>query len=581
MEAEAMKKQAPPVTADKIGPHAHGPSMTRRRLLRRGLTAGGTAAALSLAEGWARRFDAAAFGATAAPAPGGPVVLTLFGLPTRLVGSTEVAAFYVLLLVHDVLVRPDWNTGKPVPRLAERWTRSGDGLTYTVSLRSAAFQDGQPVTAEDVKFSYEFYLHPQYPLTEEDLLQIQGAQAYKQGKAKDVSGITVVDAKTVRFTLDRHYAFFVESILGSDHFIMPQHGWTGVDMSRITEHPYARAPIGAGPYRLADWKQNDSMTFEAFHGYWRGQPTVSRAVVRWIPEPSTLEAELRAGNVDAASILPDDFPAFQQDPRVRALQMTAEYCYWFSFNHQHPLFRDVRVRQALAQAVDRDTMVRALAKGYGRVVNSIIPPSSPLYDTSLPGYPYNPTQAQALLREAGCVPGPGGILQKDGVPFRVRYSFLSEKRYQDVALVVQQYLQQVGVALTLQPLERGEFFGRYWQPANAANIEMVGLSLYVLPPIEPLQASLEGAFLGSSSWARCLQYQNAEVDALLGQAAGAVDAGALKTIYYRLQEVLQNDVAWVVLYRPDELWAVRRRVTTPQLRELAQLYDSVPQWKVT
>ena len=551
--------------------------VTRRGLLRRGLAAG-VGTALPLAGPWIRVFDARAAGATA----GGPqVVLTLFGLPTRLVGSTEVTAFYVELLIHDVLARPDWKTGTPVPRLAERWTRSADGRSYTVSLRNAQFQDGRPVTAEDVKFSYEFYLHPQYPLLDEDLREIQGADAYRQGKAQEVTGIAVVDQRTVRFTLDRRYAFFVESILGSEHYIMPKHGWTGVDMSRMLEHPYARAPIGAGPYRLVDWKQNDSMTLEAFPGYWRGRPSVERAVVRLIPEPSTLEAELRAGDVDAAAILPDDFPAFQQDPKVQAIRMTAEFCYWFSVNHQHPLFRDARVRQALALAVDRDTMVRTLAKGNGRVVNSIIPPQSPLYDTSLPGYPYNPSRAQLLLREAGCTPGPGGVLQKDGVPYRVRYNFLSEKRYQDIGLVVQQYLRQVGVELTLQPLERGEFFGRYWQPANAGNIEMVGLSLYVLPPNSPLQGSLERAFLSTSSWARNLQYQNPEVDGLLRQAAGAVDSGALRTIYFRLQEVLQNDVAWIVLFRPDELWAVRRRIVMPPVRELAQLYDSVPEWKVT
>jgi peptide/nickel transport system substrate-binding protein len=226
-------------------------------------------------------------------------------------------------------------------------------------------------------------------------------------------------------------------------------------------------------------------------------------------------------------------------------------------------------------------MVRTLARGYGRVVNSIIPPQSPLYDASLAGHAYNPAGARDLLREAGFAPGPDGVLQKDGRPFRVRYNFRSEKRYQDVGLVVQQYLRQVGVDLTLQPLERGQFFGRFWQPANAPNIEMVGLSYYVLSPIEPLQASLEGAFLSSTQWARNLQYHNPEVDALLAQAASAVDPGALRTIYYRLQEVLSNDVAWVVLFRPDELWALRRRITTPPVHELAQLFDSVARWHVT
>jgi peptide/nickel transport system substrate-binding protein len=546
--------------------------LTRREFIRRNLAAGGAAAAALLG-------PASAAFAAGAPGGGAPVVLTLFGLPTRLVGSTEVTAAYVLLLVHDVLARPDWNSGKPVPRLAERWSRSVDGRSYTVSLKPANFQDGRPVTAADVKFSYEFYLHPQFPLTEQALLEIEGAAAYKQGRASTVSGITVLDPQTVRFTLGRRYAFFVEGILGAD--IMPKHAWAGVDMSRMLEHPYAQRPVGAGPFRLTDWKQNDSMSFQAFSGYWNGRPSVDRAVVRWIPEPATLEAELRAGNVDASVILPDDFPAFQRDPRVRPLRMTAEYCYWFGFNHRHPFFQDRRVRRALAQAVDRETMVRTLARGYGRTVNSIIPPQSPLYNASLTGPRYDPAGAKDLLREAGFTPGPDGILQKDGRPFRVRYNFLSEKRYQDVGLVVQQYLREVGVDLTLQPLERGQFFGRYWQPANAPNIEMVGLSYYVLWPVEPLQASLEGAFLSTSQWARNLQYNNPEVDGLLREAASAVETGALRTIYYRLQEVLVNDVAWVVLYRPDELWAVRRRIETPPVHELAQLFDSVARWRMT
>jgi peptide/nickel transport system substrate-binding protein len=547
--------------------------LTRRDFMKWNFTAGGAAAATALLGPATEAFAAGAAGS------GAPVVLTLFGLPTRLVGSTEVTAAYVLQLVHDVLARPDWSTGKPVPRLAERWSRSADGRSYTVSLRSANFQDGQPVTAEDVKFTYEFYLHPQFPLTEEALLEIEGAAAYKQGHASAVTGITVLDPRTVRFTLTRHYAFFVEGILGAE--LMPKHAWAGVDMSRMLEHPYAQRPVGAGPFRLTDWKQRDSMTFQSFPNYWNGRPSVERAVVRWIPEPATLEAELRAGNVDASVILPDDFPAFQRDPRVRPLQMTAEYCYWFGFNHRQPFFQDVRVRRALAQAVDRETMVRTLARGYGRTVNSILPPQTPLYNASLTGHRYDPAGARNLLREAGFAPGPNGILQKDGRPFRVRYNFLSEKRYQDVGLVVQQYLREVGVDITLQPLERGEFFGRYWQPANAPNIEMVGLSYYVLWPVEPLQASLEGAFLSTSQWARNLQYSNPEVDALLREAASAVDAGALRTIYYRLQEVLVNDVAWVVLYRPDELWAVRRRIETPPVHELAQLYDSVARWRVT
>src|SRR5262249_7648596 len=108
------------------------------------------------------------------------VVLAMWGLPTRLVGGLEAAGSYVLLQIHDVLAKTD-EKGAPVPRLAEKWTRSADGKTYTITLRPAKFQDSKPVTAEDVKFSYELYLHPKFPVTSPGLLQIEGAQDVKDG----------------------------------------------------------------------------------------------------------------------------------------------------------------------------------------------------------------------------------------------------------------------------------------------------------------------------------------------------------------------------------------------------------------
>ena len=556
----------------------NAPVMPRRAFFRRAAVVGGGSAVAVTVGRHRSWWDTLALAAPGRAQRMGRVTVALFGLPTRIVGSTEVTAAYLFLLVHDVLARPDWTTGQPVPRLAERWERSADGRSYSIHLRSAKFQDGQPVTAEDVKFSYEFYLHPKFPTTPQGLREIEGAQDYKQGNVREVTGITVIDPRTVRITLKRRYAFFVDGILGNS-YIMPKHGWAGVDMARMLEHPYARRPVGAGPYRLVDWKEGDSITLDAFADYFGGKPLVDRVVVRWIPEPSTVEAELRAGHLDAAAVLPDDVDGFRRDARFQVLRMTAEFSYWFGFNHQHLLFKDVRVRQACYHAVDRQEMVRTLVKGQGRVVNTIVPPQSLAYDPALKGYPYDPQRARQLLREAGFTGGPGGILQRDGKMFRVRYSFLSEKRYQDIALIVQQYLRQVGIALMLEPLERGDFFGRFWQPANAANIEMVGLSLYTTAP-GPIQRSFETVFHSSGLWARILQYHNPEVDTLLDHAAAAVDRGALRTIYFRLQEVLAADVSWVMLFRPDELWALQRRIGLPETRELSQLFASIPGWRI-
>ncbi|MGQ0570862.1 MAG: ABC transporter substrate-binding protein, partial [Armatimonadota bacterium] len=470
-------------------------------------------------------------------------VIAIWGLPTRLIGSSEAVGGYVLLQIHDVLARTD-DTGKPEPRLAEKWTRSADGRTYTITLRQAKFQDGRPITAEDVKFSYEFYLHPQYPITPAGLLQIDGAQDVKQGRAREVRGITVVDPRTVRVALTNRYTFFVDQILGN--YILPKHALAGADMGRILEHPYARKPIGAGPYRLAEWRDRDSMIFEAFPDYWHGRPNVDRLILRLITEPATVMAEVRAGNIDAGQILPDEFENFQREQRLQVLRMPGDISFWFSFNHGHPFFRDVRVRQAIYHALDRDLMVRTLQKGYGRVVNSPVHPSLWQYNPALQGYAYDPARARALLSEAGFTPGPGGVLQREGRPFRVRYTFLSEKRYQDQGLMIQQFLRQVGIEVTLEALERGDFFGRFFTAANSANIEMVGIAWFNL--LFPPQFELDGNFRSTGAFSRLFGYSSTEIDELLQQANTAPERGTLKTIYFRVQEIILRDVPRVMTF---------------------------------
>jgi peptide/nickel transport system substrate-binding protein len=503
------------------------------------------------------------------------VVIAMWGLPTRLIGTSEAVGGYVLLQIHDVLGMTD-RAGNPVPRLAEKWERGADGKTYTVRLRAAKFQDGSPVTADDVKFSYEFYLHPRYPVTPTGLLRIDGAQDVKQGRAREARGITVVDPRTVRITLTDRYAFFVDQILGNN-YIIPRQALQGADMDRILEHPYARRPIGAGPFKLTDWRDRDSMTFEANAGYWGGKPNVDRVVLRLITEPATVMAELRAGNIDAGQILPDEFESFQREARVQTLRMPGDISFWFSFNHQHPFFRDVRVRQAIYHALDRDLMVRTLQKGFGQVVNSPIHPSLWQYNPRVQGYAHDQARARTLLSEAGFTPGPGGVLQRDGRPFRVKYTFLSEKRYQDQGLMIQQFLRQVGIEIQLEPLERGDFFGRFFTAANSANLEMVGIAWFNL--LFPPQFELEGNFLSTGAFARLFNYANPEIDALLAQGASAPERGTLRTIYFRVQEIIIRDVPRVMTLRPDELWGINKRITTPKVGSLAEMFRSIPKWK--
>ncbi len=500
-------------------------------------------------------------------------IVSIWGLPIRILGSTEAVTSYVSLLLNDSLTAVD-GLGNVSGHLAEKYPASPDGKTYVMTLRAAKFQDGTPVTARDVKFTYELYLHPKYPTTSPAFLEIAGAQEYKAGKAASVSGITVLTPRTIRFILHRPYPYFYEQIGTAP--IIPEHALLNLDVARLQEAPFVRKPIGAGPYRLAEWREKESMTFEASPDYWGGVPTLKRVVLKLIPEDATVIAELRAGNIDAGRIIPEAYDSFRTDPRVRVLRMPGDTNYWFTMNMKLPVFQDPRVRQAMAYAVNRDEMLKALYRGLGTTVQSPIHPSLWQYDKQLKGYTFDPAKARQLLAEAGWTPGSDGILQKGGQRFKVKYAFLAGKDFQNQALLIQQYLRAVGIEIDVQAIERGDFFGRYFVPG--ASIELVGIAWFNL--LFPPQSELETGFKSTGSVAQISGYNNPEMDRLLDEANATRDRTRQKALYDQIQELVLRDVPRVMTVRPDVIWGVKKTLTLPGgVNSLFAFFSSIPTWQ--
>jgi len=501
-------------------------------------------------------------------------VVAIWGLPVRVLGSGEAVTSYVSLLINDGLVAVDAR-GNVQGRLAERYPVSPDGKTYLVTLRAAKFQDGTAVTAADVKASYGLYLHPKYPTTPPALLEIAGAKDYKAGKAPSVTGITVVNPRTVRFILDRPYPFFYEQIATEP--ILPQHALAAIDVARLQEAAFARQPIGAGPYRLSDWREKESITFDAFGGYWGGAPVLGRVVLKLIPEDATVMAELRAGNIDAGRIIPEAYDAFLHDPRVTVLRVPGDTYYWFAPNLKLPIFQDVRVRRAMAYAINRDEMLKALYRGLGTAAQSPVHPSLWQYDKNVAGYTYNPAKAKQLLAEAGWTPGPDGVLRKGGQPFRVTYGFLAGKDYQNQALLIQQYLRAVGIDIKLQAIERGDFFSRYL--VQGGPIELAGVAWFNL--LFPVQSELESNFKSTGAFAQVFGYHNPDMDRLLDEAISTRDTARQRAIYAQVQQLVIQDVPRIMTVRPDVIWGVRKTVALPAgIGSLRDFFASLPRWQV-
>src|SRR5438477_2329675 len=286
----------------------------------------------------------------------------------------------VLYALHDAMVKP--MTGKAeAPCLAESWTASADGLTYDFVIRKEAkFHNGEPVTAEDVKFSYE-----RYRGTSHDLMKA------------NLASIETPDPQHVRFKLKKPWPDFLNfySNASGAGWIVPKKY-----VEKVGDEGFKKAPIGAGPYKFVSFTPGVELVLEAFDQYWRKPPSVKRLVLRAIPDEATRLAALKRGEVDIAyairGALAEDLrrtPGLTLKPNVgQATQWVYFADQWDSKSPWH----DRRVRLAANYAIDRPTMNQAETLGFSKITWSIIPSSFEYY-WQPPGYGYDPVRAKRLL----------------------------------------------------------------------------------------------------------------------------------------------------------------------------------------
>ena len=351
--------------------------------------------------------------------------------PSESEGLVTPFIFYYAL--HDALVKP--MPGNPTaPCLAESWSASTDGLTYEFLLRKGVrFHNGDAVTADDVKFSFERY---------------RGASAKT---LKDhVAAVDVVDPHRVRFRLKRPWPDFM-TFYGSPAtgaaWIVPRKY-----IQKVGEEGFKKAPVGAGPYKLASFKPGVELVLEANEQYWRKTPSVKTLVVRSIPDEATRLAMLKRGEADIAYV----FRGALAEELRRSPGLTLKPYYlplplWYVFTEQwdpKSPWADRRVRLAANLAIDRPAVNQAETLGLSKVTASIIPQNFE-FSWPAPLYPFDPKKARQFLAEAGFPNGfEGGTITAD----------LANASY---AEAVASYLAAVGIRVTIRPLERGAFFKEY------------------------------------------------------------------------------------------------------------------------
>ena len=343
-----------------------------------------------------------------------------------------ITPFMMLYALHDAVVKP--MPGKALaPSLAESFTASEDALTYDFVLRQGVkFHNGEPVTAEDVKFSFERY---------------KGTSA--QLMKDRVAAIEVADARHVRFKLKAPWPDFLTfygSATGAGWIVPKKY------VEKVGPEAFMKAPIGAGPYKFVSFTPGVELVMEAFEGYWRKVPSVKRIVFKVIPEESTRLAALKGGEIDIVySIRGELADELRSTPGLTLKPVYPPGPFWLYFPEQwdpKSPWHDVRVRRAANLAIDRPTINKALTLGFSKLTNSIIPDMFD-YAWHPPAPVFDPAKAKQLLAEAG---HPNGFDAGE---------YSCDSSYANLGEAVINNLQAAGIRVRLRPLERAAFFGAY------------------------------------------------------------------------------------------------------------------------
>jgi peptide/nickel transport system substrate-binding protein len=343
-----------------------------------------------------------------------------------------ITPFMVLYALHDAMVKP-MPGQSAAPSLAESWSVSKDGLVYEFVLRKGMrFHNGDSVTAEDVKFSFDRY----------------HGSSNKMMKER-VAAVEAVDAVRVRFRLKQpwpDFLTFYTNATGAGWIVPKKY------IEKVGDEGFKKAPVGAGPYKFVSFTPGVELVLEAFDQYWRKTPSVKRLVFRVIIDESTRLAALKRGEVDLAySIRGELAEELQRTPGLSLKPSVIQATFWLYFPDQWDAkspWHDRRVRQAASLAVDRPTINQALTLGHSRLTSSIIP--SPFeFFWQAPAPAYNAARAKQLLKEAGY---PNGFDAGE---------YFCDGSYSNLAEAVANNLQAVGIRVKLRALERAAFFSAY------------------------------------------------------------------------------------------------------------------------
>ena len=438
-------------------------------------------------------------------------------------------ATFVGSKIYDTLVSYQQKGITPIPRLARSWSVSPNGLTYAFKLRpNVTWHDGKPFTAKDVAFSLGDYL--------------PALHARSRDLRNEIASIATPDDLTVVFTLKSPYPAFIRSL---NTPIVPAHKYEGVTDFRNA--PANSEFIGTGPFKLVEWKKGSYIRLTRNEKYWdQGKPYLNEIVFHVIPDANSRSIAFETGKVDvlrSGDVENFDITRLGSKPGVERREDGWEYLQpvgYVHMNNRTPQLSNLKVRQAIVHAIDRDFIINTIFSGYGKPINSPFSRLSNYKDTSVEtSYPYDPKKAAKLLDEAGFSVGAGGVrfeLRLVPLPYGELWSRQAE--------YLREALGAVGIKVNIVSTDVPGWFKRL----TSFDYDIAQNFVYTTPDpaigISYGYKTVKGDNAGTTG-GNVNGYVNAEVDALLNQGAHEQDDKKRKQIYSKVQQIISRDVPLV------------------------------------
>jgi peptide/nickel transport system substrate-binding protein len=438
--------------------------------------------------------------------------------------ATDALSLHISGLLFNALVRADDHL-RVVPDLARRWEQPDDRTVIFHLHQGVRFHHGREATADDVRFTFE---------------SLQAIGSAHTTLLQEIERVQVLDRYRIAFHLKRPFAPLL------------YHLTVGIVPADLASQPgFGQAPVGTGPFRFLRWSQNEQVDLEAFPGYFGGTPRITRLRLRIIPDATIRFLELKQGNIDLhLGLLPPEILSLVDSlPGIETATGPSSNYTYLGFNLRDPILADVKVRRAIAHALDRNGLITHLLRGHATAATGLLFPQHWAYEPHVATFPFDPDRARRLLDEAGYP------LTKEGVRFALTFKATTGELSRAIAEAIQFQLAQVGIRLEIRTYEWGTFY---------ADVKSGNFQLYVLTWVGITDPDYYQYIFHSDSLpplgANRGYYRNPEVDRLLLRGRLTSDTGGRKATYSRIQQILAEELPYVSLWHELRWVAYKARI---------------------